>query len=499
MTGAILAIDQGTTSSRAIVFSSDGSILAQAQQDFKQHYPADGWVEHDPEEIWTSVREVAAAAFEEAARKGEPPRAIGITNQRETVVVWDRTSGEVIYPAIVWQDRRTASHCAEQRRNGLEAEISARTGLVIDPYFSASKLSWILDNVRYARKRADKGELAFGTIDSFLIWRLTGGAVHATDATNASRTNLFNIHRQDWDEHLLKLYNIPRRLLPEVKDCAADYGATVKGLLPETLPITGVAGDQQAAAVGQACFAPGQIKSTYGTGCFALMNTGEKVIQSQNRLLSTVGYRLDGEVKYAVEGSIFIAGAAVQWLRDEMGLLTSAAQTAELAAKAADDANVVMVPAFTGMGAPHWSPNARAAVFGMTRNTGANELARAALNGVIYQTHDLFAAMARDGLAAEGARIDGGMAANDWFVQGLADILGIEISRPKVLETTALGASYLAGLHTGVYSSLDDVEKNWVMDSRFEPQLDEAVRAQRLRQWQSCVQAVLAVATPSAE
>ncbi|MEM6626657.1 MAG: glycerol kinase GlpK [Pseudomonadota bacterium] len=496
---ALIAIDQGTTSSRAMAFDLSGESVASAQAEFPQIYPADGWVEHDPEAIWTSVVKTARAAIGEAEAKGYAPAAIGVANQRETVVIWDRKTGAPIYNAIVWQDRRTADMCAQLVADGADSDIQARTGLIVDPYFSATKIAWILDKVSGARARAEAGDLAFGTIDTFLIWRLTGGRVHATDGTNASRTSLFNLETLDWDDALLQLFKIPRAILPEIKDCAADFGTTNADILGQALAITGIAGDQQAAAIGQACFSPGDIKSTYGTGCFALINTGDMIARSQNRLLSTLAYRLDGRPSYALEGSLFIAGAAVQWLRDELGVINASAETEARAARAAEDSNVVMVPAFTGMGAPQWAPGARAAIFGMTRATGPDELARAALDGVVCQTCDLFDAMARDGVRPAALKIDGGMTANDWFAQRLADMLNLSVDRPKTLETTALGAAHLAGLGAGLYNSLEDIQQNWALEKRFEPAMTDTDRNQNLRRWRACVDAVLAVAAIEAE
>lgn len=490
----LLAIDQGTTSSRAMVFDRSGVMISLAQESFPQLYPQEGWVEHNPEAIWSTVKATTRQALKEATDKGRQVAAIGITNQRETVIIWDRKTGKPIYNAIVWQDRRTADTCQKLVKDGHEPMVQEKTGLVIDPYFSASKIAWLLDHVDGARPRAEAGELACGTIDTFLIWRLTGGKVHATDATNACRTSLYHLEEGKWDQELLDLFRVPTSILPDVKDSAAAFGTTTDDAIGRTLPISGVAGDQQAATIGQACFAPGQLKSTYGTGCFALMNTGEQLVRSRNRLLSTIAYQIHGKPTYAVEGSIFIAGAAVQWLRDEVGIVTSSAETAERAARAAPDANVVMVPAFTGMGAPHWSPHARAAVFGMTRATGPDELSRAALEGVVYQTHDLFDAMARDGLRPSAVRVDGGMAANDWFVQKLSDILDLPVDRPAMLETTALGATYLAGLQQGIYTSLDDIADNWSIDSETRPKMDPAERQTLLKRWHACVDAVLSVA-----
>lgn len=494
MSDAILALDQGTTSSRAIVFSAEGEILASAQEEFPQLYPGEGMVEHDPEAIWATVLSTAQAAYQEALDQGHHILGIGITNQRETVVLWDRETGKPLHNAIVWQDRRTADYCKTLAKQGHEALVRDRAGLLLDPYFSASKLSWLLDHVEGAREQAEAGALCAGTIDSFLLWRLTGGTQHATDATNACRTSLYSLESQSWDDELLALFDVPRAILPTIKDSAADYGLTDAGHFGRALPILSMIGDQQAATVGQACFALGDIKSTYGTGCFILVNTGDEIKRSSNRLLSTVAYQLGGKATYAVEGSIFIAGAAVQWLRDEVGLLKSAAETAERAARAQDDASVVMVPAFTGMGAPHWSPDARAAVFGMTRATGPDELARAALEGVVYQTHDLVRALADDGLTTDYLAIDGGMAANDWFAQRLADILNLPVERPKILETTALGAAYLGFLQAGVFSSLDDIKARTRKDRQFAPSLPEDDRSIRLKRWGACVKAVLAVA-----
>jgi len=483
----ILSIDQGTTSSRTIVFSQSAEIVAVAQQEFTQIYPADGWVEHNPEEIWTSTLATAKLAFDEAEAKGFEVVAIGITNQRETTIVWERATGKPVYNAIVWQDRRTAEACRNMAAAGHEAAVQQKTGLLLDPYFSASKVGWILDNVPGARSAADAGKLAFGTVDSFLIWRLTGGRSHATDATNASRTSLFNIETQVWDDELLRLFNVPSSLLPEVKDSAAEYGLTDPGVFGRSIPILGVAGDQQAAAIGQCCFEPGSIKSTYGTGCFVLMNTGNQMHLSKNRLLTTVAYRLDGKTTYALEGSIFVAGAAVQWLRDGINIVNEASETQALASGLKTNGGVFMVPAFTGLGAPHWEPDTRASIFGMTRATGRAELVRAALEAVCYQTSDLFRAMADDGVNPICLRVDGGMVANDWLVQYLANILDLAVDRPQVMETTALGAAYLAGLQAGLYGSLEDLAKNWQQEARFEPAMKAAARAPLLAKWQKAV------------
>jgi glycerol kinase len=486
----ILAIDQGTTSSRAIVFDSAGAVVARAQAEFPQHYPRDGWVEHDPEDIWRTTLETAQAAFAEAEKHGEVV-AIGVTNQRETTIIWDRATGKPICNAIVWQDRRTADACARLREDGAEPDVAARTGLILDPYFSATKAAWMLDNVDGARARAENGDLAFGTVDSFLIWRLTGGRVHATDATNASRTLLYNIHEHGWDESLLDLFRIPMALLPEVRDCADDFGRTDPALFGRPLPICGVAGDQQAAAFGQACFTPGSIKSTYGTGCFVLINTGDKPLASQNKLLSTVAYRLKGKTAYALEGSIFIAGAAVQWLRDELQIIKDARETAALAESIDSNNGVYLVPAFTGLGAPHWAPNARAIISGLTRGAGRAELARAALESVVYQTADLMSAIARDGAETKTLRVDGGMVANDWLMQFLADILGLPVERPKILETTALGAAYLAGLHAGIFQDTDEIAERWRLDARFQPAMAPELRTKNLAGWSDAMRRAL--------
>ena len=481
----LLAIDQGTTSSRAIVFDAGGAARATAQREFTQHYPASGWVEHDPEEIWSTTLAVTRRAIDDAAG---PIAAIGITNQRETTVVWDRATGAPIHAAIVWQDRRTADRCRELRDGGHEPAVSEKTGLLLDPYFSATKIAWILDHVDGARERAEAGELAFGTIDTFLIWRLTGGAVHATDATNASRTLLFDIHAQDWDATLLRLFDVPRAVLPEVRDSASDFGVTAAEVVGHAIPVAGVAGDQQAATVGQACFDPGMLKSTYGTGCFAVMNTGADALRSRHRLLTTVAYRLEGEPTFALEGSIFSAGTAVQWLRDGLGVIDSAPETEVLAQAAPDSGGVYLVPAFTGLGAPHWDPDARGAVFGITRDTGAAHLARAALESVCLQTRDLMVAMEADcGTAISRVRVDGGMVGNAWLMQALADIADVVVERPRVIETTALGAAYLAGLQAGVFESVDEIRKAWARDVDFTPRMSVPARERLLRGWESAV------------
>ena len=484
----ILAIDQGTTSSRAILFDRAGRPVAVDQREFTQHYPGDGWVEHDPEEIWQTTVTVIKGALAAAGAEAGDVSAIGITNQRETTVVWERDTGSAIHNAIVWQDRRTARTCAALVEDGHGAMVQSKTGLIVDAYFSATKIAWILDNVTGARARGRRGELAFGTIDSFLLWRLTGGRSHATDATNASRTMLFDIHRQVWDDDLLALFAVPRELLPEVRDSSADFGVTESDLLGVSIPITGIAGDQQAAAFGQACFTPGMIKSTFGTGCFALVNTGGQAVASTNRLLTTVAYRLDGEPAYALEGSIFVAGAAVKWLRDTVGLIASAEQTEALVREAAPQSGVYLVPAFVGLGAPYWDPDARAALLGMTLDTGRAEIVRATLESVAYQMRDLMDAMRADGAASPVAlRVDGGMAVNGWLMQFLADILDAPVERPLITETTALGAAFLAGLHTGFYPSLEALAGQWRRDALFTPSMDEGERAQRYAGWRAAV------------
>jgi glycerol kinase len=490
----ILAIDQGTTSSRAIVFDTKLKPRASAQKEFKQYFPNSGWVEHDPEEIWKSVLATCKSAIAKSKTAPKNIRAIGITNQRETTVVWDRKTGKAIHKAIVWQDRRTAEICAGLKAQGHEELFRERTGLLLDPYFSGSKVSWILDHVKGARERAERGELCFGTIDSFLIWRLLDGRAHVTDATNASRTLLYNIHNGTWDGELLNILRVPRAMLPEVKDCAAEFGVCDAKFLGAAIPISGVAGDQQAATIGQACFEPGMMKSTYGTGCFALLNTGSKAVVSNNRLLTTVAYQLDGKRTYALEGAIFIAGAAVQWLRDGLKVVRKAADTDALAKLADKNQSVYLVPAFVGLGAPYWNAEVRGALFGLTRATTNKELARAALEAVCYQTSDLLEAMKKDwGATGETIlRVDGGMTASDWTMQFLADILGAPVDRPVVLETTALGAAYLAGLQAGLLPKPEIFAKTWKRQKRFIPKMDTAMRMQKWAGWKEAVRKLLA-------
>lgn len=487
----LLAIDQGTTSSRAIVFDAVGRPLASHQLEFRQYFPADGWVEHDALEIWQTVRDVCREALHKAGIKAVDIAAIGITNQRETTVLWDRATGTPLHHAIVWQDRRTADVCEKLKKSNHEAAVQEKTGLLLDPYFSASKLAWLLDHVEGARARAEKGELAFGTMDTWLLWKLTGGKAHATDATNASRTLLFNIKTQAWDEELLALFTIPASLLPAVKDSSADFGKTTADFIGAPVPIGGMAGDQQAALVGQACFSPGMVKSTYGTGCFMVMNTGDTIVRSQNRLLSTVAYRLNGKTTYAIEGSIFIAGAAIQWLRDGLKLIAHAAETEAIAERTGDVHGVYLVPAFTGLGAPYWDPHARGAILGLTRDTGIDEIVTAGLQAVCFQTRDLMEAMCRDGaISVNTLRIDGGMVVNNWLSQRLSDILGVPVDRPTVTETTALGVAYLAGLQVGLFKSLEEVSTLWHCERTFAPAMEKERRDALYEGWLDAVRRV---------
>ena len=492
--GYILAIDQGTTSSRAILFDSDLRVAAVAQEEFPQHYPASGWVEHDPTDLWTTTAGTCRAVMEKARIKAEEIAGIGITNQRETTLIWDRKTGKPIHNAIVWQDRRTAALCQRLKAEGHEAVVTERTGLLLDPYFSGTKVAWLLDNVDGARARAEAGELAFGTVDTWLIWNLTGGAVHATDATNAARTLLYDIRKGRWSQTMCDMLGIPMTLLPEVRDCAADFGTARGDLFGAGIPILGVAGDQQAATIGQACFQPGMMKSTYGTGCFALLNTGDQPVASKNRLLTTIAYQLDGKPTYALEGSIFIAGAVVQWLRDGLKIIREARETQPLAEKADPTQNVILVPAFTGLGAPYWNPDCRGAIFGLTRNSGPAELAKAALQSVSYQTRDLLEAMHAD-WTPEGAervlRVDGGMSASDWAMQFLSDIIGAPVDRPAVLETTAMGAAWLAGMRAGLYPGQEEFARTWALERQFTPSMAQADREAAYAAWKRAVQATL--------
>jgi glycerol kinase len=490
----VMAIDQGTTSSRTILFDGDMKIAAVAQREFTQHFPASGWVEHEAEDLWTTVVETAREAMDKVGAIAKDIAAIGITNQRETTVVWDKSTGKAVHKAIVWQDRRTADYCAGMKAEGHEATVTDKTGLLFDPYFSSTKLKWILDETG-TRDRAAAGEVLFGTVDTWLIWRMTGGARHLTDATNAARTMLYDIHAGRWSSTMCDMLDVPMVMLPEVKDCAADFGTTTDDLFGGPIPILGVAGDQQAATVGQACFDKGMMKSTYGTGCFALLNTGAVPVRSQNRLLTTIGYQLDGVPTYALEGSIFIAGAVVQWLRDGLKIIDEAGQTQGMAEDADTTQSLVLVPAFTGLGAPYWNPDCRGAVFGLTRNSGPNEMARAALESVGYQTRDLLEAMQADSPDLDGGvlRVDGGMTASNWTMQFLSDVIGAPVDRPVVQETTALGAAWLAGMKAGVYPDAAGFSQNWALDHRFEPQMDAPTRDKKYAYWKKAIAATMAV------
>lgn len=491
----ILAIDQGTTSTRAILFDAQMQAIATAQQEFSQYFPKAGWVEHDPEEIWETTVATCRQVLTDKGITAGDLAGIGITNQRETTVVWEKDSGKAIHNAIVWQDRRTADYCEALRAGDYEPMIRHKTGLLLDPYFSGTKVKWILDQVPDARTRAARGELLFGTVDSFLIWRLTGGASHVTDATNASRTMLYDIREGAWSEEICALLDVPMQMLPKVNDCAAHFGTTVPEILGAEVAILGVAGDQQAATIGQACFTPGMMKSTYGTGCFALLNTGDAPVVSQNRMLTTVAYQLSGKTTYALEGSIFIAGAAVQWLRDGLGVINTAAETGDLARQADPAQDVLLVPAFTGLGAPYWKPECRGAVFGLTRNSGPAEFARAALQSVAYQTRDLWEAMRADwhGETQVTLRVDGGMSSSDWTMQSLSDLLGAAVDRPKMQETTALGAAWLAGMQAGLYPDQEGFAATWALDRQFAPQMDADLREAAYARWKCAVQATIGV------
>ena len=486
----LLAIDQGTTSSRAILFTKLGKVYASAQEEFEQHFPHDGWVEHNPSDIWQTVLRTCRKVLADNNVQATEVIAIGITNQRETTLVWDRKTGDPIYNAIVWQDRRTSDYCRTISSPAVEELINHKTGLLLDPYFSATKIRWILDNVEGAQEKAENGELAFGTVDSFLLWHLTGQKVHKTDATNASRTMIFNIHEQAWDQKLLELFNIPAAMLPEVMDSSDNFGYVDSALLGSEIAILAMAGDQQAALFGQACFDEGMAKSTYGTGCFLMLNTGSKALKSKNRLLTTVAYRLKGKPTYAIEGSIFMAGATIQWIRDGLKLIGSACETESIAEKVPLDHGVFLVPAFTGLGAPYWDPNARGAILGLTRDSGINEIVTAGLQSVCYQTKDLQKAMENDGIRPSVIRVDGGMVTNNWLLSFLSNILGATIDRPEITETTALGAAYLAGLKAGVYSSTEELAKMWQCEKRFTPSIDNAQRNILYGKWLAAVQRV---------
>jgi glycerol kinase len=490
----ILAIDQGTTSSRAIIFDGNMKIVASAQEEFTQHYPASGWVEHDPMDLWSTTIATCRGAMERAGVKATDITAIGITNQRETTLVWDKETGEPVFNAIVWQDRRTAEYCQSMKEH--EPTVTAKTGLLMDPYFSGTKLRWILENVEGVRARAEAGELLFGTVDTFLIWKFTDGKRHVTDATNAARTMMYGIREGRWSKTMCDMLGVPMSMLPEVLDCAAEFGTTREDLLGAELPILGVAGDQQAATVGQACFEPGMLKSTYGTGCFALLNTGDTPVKSENRLLTTIAYQLDGKPTYALEGSIFIAGAVVQWLRDGLKIIRDAKETQPLAEASDDTQDVILVPAFTGLGAPYWNAECRGAIYGLNRNSGPEDFARAALESVGYQTRDLLEAMFADWDGSgdpQTLRVDGGMSASNWAMQFLSDIIGAAVDRPEVLETTALGAAWLAGSKAGIYPNQKDFAANWMLEQKFEPAMAEATRDAKYNRWKKAVQATISV------
>ena len=480
---AYISIDQGTTSSRSILFGEDGSILNSYQKEFKQIYPKPGWVEHDPEEIWETTKSVLTKLYNSEIAKKYNVRGIGITNQRETTIVWDKKTGKPLYNAIVWQDRRTSDFCKKLVNDGLENKIISKSGLVIDPYFSASKIKWILDNVPDARSKAKNNEICFGTVDSFLLWRLTDKNVHATDATNASRTSLYNIEKLEWDEELLEIFDVPKCIMPIVMDSNSKFGNVSKNVMDFELPILSILGDQQAAAVGQACFEPGSIKSTYGTGCFVIINSGDKIIKSKSRLLGTICYMIDGKATYALEGSIFVAGAVVQWLRDNLNIINDARETQEIVETMKDNSDVYLVPAFTGLGCPYWDPDARGALYGITRDTGKNEITRAAIESVAYQTRDLFKAMSEDGIVPSNLKVDGGMTGNDWLMQFLANILNIKVNRPKITETTALGAAMMAAYTDGKYSTLEELSQLWSSEKTYISDMNDDNRNNLLQKW----------------
>ena len=494
----ILAIDQGTTSSRSIIFNENLKIIGSAQKEFTQYFPQSGWVEHNPKDLLETTIGTCKSALNSSSIDPKKVAAIGITNQRETTLVWDKNTGEPVYNAIVWQDRRTASHCEELRKKGYEKKVTDTTGLLLDPYFSATKLAWILDNVEGVRSRAEEGHLLFGTVDSYLIWHLTGRQSHVTDATNAARTMLYDIRSGAWSTEMCDMLNIPIKMLPEVCDCAADFGLTSPEIFGVSIPIKGVAGDQHAATLGQACFEPGMMKSTYGTGCFALLNTGNTMVTSQNRMLTTIGYQLDGKITYALEGSIFIAGAVVQWLRDGLKILSNASQSGDLAKLSDNSQNLILVPAFTGLGAPYWNAECRGAVYGLTRNSGPAEFSRAALESVGFQTRDLLEAMMSDwqsGAKGGVLRVDGGMSASNWTMQFLSNILDAPVDRPEILETTAMGAAWLAGMRVGLYPEQSEFAKSWSLEKRFQPGMDDELREKRYKDWKLAVAATLEVRT----
>ena len=487
----IIAIDQGTTSSRAILFNLKGKPIYSSQKEFTQYFPRSGWVEHNPEEIWNTTKKTLKDVINKAKRLRGKILTIGITNQRETTVLWDKKNGKAVYRAIVWQDRRQAEFCKKLKKQNKETIIFNKTGLPIDSYFSGTKIKWILDNVPKAKRLMNKKQLLFGTIDSFLIWRLTKGKVHATDATNASRTMIYNISTNKWDDTILKILKIQKHILPEVKNCSDDFGTTHHSITGKAIPITGVVGDQQSASIGQCCFDPGSLKSTYGTGAFVLLNTGSRKIYSKNRLLTTIAYRIKGKTTYAMEGSIFIAGAGVQWLRDRMKFFKNASETEKIIKSLKDNKDVYLVPAFTGMGAPYWNQNARGVLSGLTRDTGPKEIVRATVESVAYQTHDLFEAMKHDGLRPKIVKVDGGMVMNNWFTQFLSNVVNVKVLRPKVQETTALGAAFMAGLKIGVYKSLNDISKKWSIDKKFSPKMEDKIRKILINGWSMSIKRTL--------
>jgi len=487
----IISIDAGTTSNRSILFDLKGNPVFSSQKEFTQYFPKNGWVEHDPEEIWKTTTKTLKEVIQKAKKLKGKILSIGITNQRETTVLWDKKTGKTVYNAIVWQDRRTEDYCEKLRKRNKDTAIFNKTGLLIDPYFSATKIKWILDNIPKAKKLMIKNQLLFGTIDTFLIWRLTKSKVHATDATNASRTMIYNITSNRWDDTILKLLKIKKNILPKVKDCADDFGQTHSSITGKSIPINGVVGDQQAATIGQCCFEPGSLKSTYGTGAFVLLNTGSKKIYSKNRLLTTIAYRINGKTTYAMEGSIFIAGAGVQWLRDRMKFFNKASETENIVKSLKSNSDIYLVPAFTGLGAPYWDANSRGVLSGITRDTSPKEIVRATIEAVAYQTHDLFEAMKHDGLRPKIVKVDGGMVMNNWFSQFLSDIVNVKVLRPKVQETTALGAAFMAGLYIGVFKSLKDISKNWNVDKKFSPKMSKQVRSSLLKGWIKAIKRTL--------
>jgi len=491
----IISIDQGTTSSRAILFNLKGQPVYSSQKEFTQYFPKSGWVEHDPEEIWSTTKKSLNDVIRKSKKIKGNILTIGITNQRETTVLWNKKTGKPVYNAIVWQDRRQEEFCKKLRKQNKETLIFNRTGLLIDSYFSGIKIKWILDNIPLAKKLMKKKQLLFGTIDSFLIWRLTRGKVHATDATNASRTMIYNITNNKWDQTILKILKIDKDILPTVKDCADDYGSTHPSITGKSISISGVVGDQQSASIGQCCFEPGSLKSTYGTGAFVLLNTGSKIIYSKNRLLTTIAYRIKGKTTYAMEGSIFIAGAGVQWLRDRLNFFKKASETEKIIKSLKDNKGVYLVPAFTGLGAPYWDANARGVLSGLTRDTGPKEIIRATIESVAYQTYDLFEAMKHDGLRPKLVKVDGGMVMNNWFSQFLSDVINIKVLRPKVQETTALGAAFMAGLQIGVYKSLKDISKNWHLDKSFIPKINSNARNNLVKGWSEAIKKTLTKTT----